>query len=66
MPRLNALLSYRNVDVSSIKELVSRWFPEALAGIGNSQTSKHRALSDIHESIGELMHYRQTVFGERS
>ncbi|MCD6495556.1 oligoribonuclease [Candidatus Bipolaricaulota bacterium] len=66
MPRLNALLSYRNVDVSSIKELVSRWYPEALAGIGNSQTSKHRALSDIHESIGELMHYRQTVFGERS
>ena len=63
MPHLNALLSYRNVDVSTIKELVGRWYPEALAGVGNSQTSKHRALSDTHESIGELMHYRKNVFG---
>lgn len=66
MPRLNALLSYRNVDVSTIKELVRRWYPGKLAGIGTSKTSKHRALSDIHESICELLHYRQTVFGERS
>ena len=65
MPRLNDLLSYRNVDVSTIKELVGRWYPEQLAGIGNSKTSKHRALSDIHESIGELIHYRNNVFGER-
>lgn len=65
MPRLNSLLSYRNVDVSTIKELVGRWYPEQLAGIGNSKTSKHRALSDIHESIGELIHYRDNVFGER-
>ncbi|MEA3239414.1 MAG: oligoribonuclease [Candidatus Bipolaricaulota bacterium] len=66
MPHLNTLLSYRNVDVSTIKELVGRWYPEVLAGIGNSQTSKHRALSDIHESIGELMHYRKNVFGRRT
>ena len=66
MPRLNSLLSYRNVDVSTIKELVGRWYPDKLAGIGTSKTSKHRALSDIHESIGELLHYRQTVFGEAS
>ncbi len=64
MPHLNALLSYRNVDVSTIKELVGRWYPEKLAGIGNSKTSKHRALSDIHESIGELLHYRENVFME--
>lgn len=66
MPRLNALLSYRNVDVSTIKELVGRWYPEVLDGIGNSQTSKHRALSDTYESIGELLHYRKNVFGRHA
>ncbi len=65
MPRLNSLLSYRNVDVSTLKELVARWHPEALIGVGNSQTSKHRALSDIHESIGELLHYREILFRGR-
>ncbi len=64
MPRLNTLLSYRNVDVSTVKELVGRWYPEELASIGNSKTSKHRALSDIRESIEELQHYRRNVFRE--
>jgi oligoribonuclease len=66
MPRLDAFLSYRNVDVSTIKEIVRRWCPQALAGVGNSKTSKHRALSDVQESIAELSHYRKTVFREHS
>lgn len=66
MPRLDAFLSYRNVDVSSIKELARRWCPHALSAIGNSKTSKHRALSDIRESINELLHYRHTFFKEAS
>jgi len=60
MPALNAHLSYRNIDVSAIKELVSRWYgPEARA---KEKQSRHRALSDIRESIDELRHYRDNVF----
>ncbi|TPV95316.1 MAG: oligoribonuclease [Myxococcales bacterium FL481] len=59
MPRLEAYLHYRNVDVSSIKELVKRWYPAA-PPIEKAQT--HRALDDIVESIAELRQYRQTVF----
>lgn len=62
MPKLNEFLSYRNLDVSTVKELVGRWYPGQT--IGNSKTSKHRALSDIRESIEELRHYRKTVFKE--
>jgi oligoribonuclease len=60
MPKLDAMLSYRNVDVSSIKELVSRWYINKT--IGSSKTSKHRAITDIRESIEELRSYRETVF----
>lgn len=59
MPELEAYLSYRNIDVSSIKELVNRWMPEIPEF---EKENTHRALEDIRESIGELMHYKQSVF----
>ncbi|MDY6954023.1 MAG: oligoribonuclease [Thermodesulfobacteriota bacterium] len=59
MPRLNAFLHYRNIDVSSVKELVKRWYP-ALPVFKKEKT--HLALSDIKESIAELRYYRQHVF----
>jgi len=61
MPRLDAHLHYRMIDVSSIKELCRRWYPRVYFG----QPSKgltHRALADIRESIRELEYYRRTVF----
>jgi oligoribonuclease len=61
MPKIDAFLHYRIVDVSSIKELVRRWYPRvyfaAPAKLGN-----HRALADIRESIEELRYYRAAVF----
>lgn len=60
MPKLDAFLSYRNIDVSSIKELVSRWYINKT--VGSSKTAKHRAIADIRESIEELRSYRKTVF----
>jgi len=62
MPSLNNYLNYRNVDVSSIKELVRRWHPAALEGIEKRAT--HRALDDIRESIEELRIYRAQLFRE--
>jgi oligoribonuclease len=62
MPKLEAYLHYRNVDVSSIKELVRRWRPSAIDKV--TKTSRHRALDDIRESIAELRVYRETFFGE--
>ncbi len=61
MPRVDAHLHYRSVDVSSIKELSKRWFPRAYF---NSPTKDggHRALADILESIRELEYYRAAVF----
>ncbi len=58
MPKLEAYLHYRNLDVSSIKELVVRWRPELLDGFKKNNT--HRALDDIRESIAELKFYRRT------
>ncbi len=60
MPRLNDFFHYRSIDVSSIKELVSRWYPEAKYVY--SKTKQHLSLADVHESIDELRHYRKTVF----
>lgn len=60
MPDLNAFFSYRNVDVSSIKELVSRWYSDER--ILEGKASRHRALDDVRESIEELCVYRRTVF----
>ena len=59
MPVLNAFFHYRNIDVSSIKELVKRWYP-ALPVF--KKKKNHLALSDIKESIAELRYYRQNVF----
>ncbi|MDY0106041.1 MAG: oligoribonuclease [Giesbergeria sp.] len=56
MPRLEAFFHYRNVDVSTLKELARRWKPEAYSSFKKAQ--KHTALADVHESIEELAHYR--------
>lgn len=57
MPRLEKYFHYRNLDVSTIKELAKRWSPIVAAGV--SKTSSHTALSDVQDSIAELRHYRQ-------
>jgi oligoribonuclease len=57
MPALEAFFHYRNLDVSTLKELARRWKPAALEGFKKAQS--HTALADIHESIDELLHYRQ-------
>lgn len=57
MPRLEAYFHYRNLDVSTLKELAKRWKPEALAGL--AKQSKHEALADIYDSIAEMKHYRE-------
>jgi oligoribonuclease len=61
MPELEEFFHYRNVDVSTVKELARRWNPEVLDGLPN-KVSAHRALDDIKESIAELVHYRETLF----
>lgn len=58
MPKLEAFFHYRNLDVSTLKELAKRWKPEAYNGFRKQQ--KHTALADVHESIEELAHYRET------
>ena len=59
MPRLESYFHYRNLDVSTLKELVKRWKPEALKGF--VKEGKHEALADIYESLEELRYYRRTV-----
>ena len=61
MPRIDAHLHYRNVDVTTIKELARRWHPEAFEKRPNKK-GLHRALEDIRESIEELRWYREHVF----
>ena len=56
MPALEAFFHYRNLDVSTLKELARRWKPSAMEGFKKAQA--HTALADIHESIDELVHYR--------
>ncbi len=57
MPELERFFHYRNLDVSTLKELAKRWKPEILTGFKKAQA--HTALADIHESIDELIHYRE-------
>ena len=57
MPRLEAYFHYRNLDVSTLKELVKRWKPEIAKGL--KKHGKHEALADIYESIEELKYYRE-------
>ena len=59
MPQLEAYFHYRNLDVSTLKELVKRWKPEVAKGL--KKEGKHEALADILESIEELKYYRKTV-----
>jgi oligoribonuclease len=61
MPRLSEYLHYRTVDVSSVKELVRRWYPK-LYFAAPAKTGNHRALGDIQDSIAELAYYRSTLF----
>ena len=56
MPKLEAFFHYRNLDVSTLKELAKRWRPEVYSAFKKQQ--KHTALADVHESIDELVHYR--------
>ena len=56
MPKLEAFFHYRNVDVSTLKELAKRWKPSVAESFKKQQ--KHTALADVHESIEELAHYR--------
>lgn len=64
MPALDQHLHYRNIDVSSVKELSRRWFPRVYFNLPK-KTGDHRALADILESIEELRYYRKTVFVEQ-
>ena len=57
MPRLEAYCHYRNLDVSTVKELARRWKPEIVKGL--VKHGKHEALADIYESIEELKYYRE-------
>ena len=59
MPKLESYFHYRNLDVSTLKELVRRWKPEAMSGF--KKEGKHEALADILESIEELKYYRKSV-----
>lgn len=60
MPELEAFFHYRNLDVSTIKELARRWRPDVLDGV--TKKGSHLALDDIRDSINELRHYRETFF----
>ena len=57
LPLLEAFFLYRNLDVSTLKELARRWKPQIMAGL--TKQSKHEALADIYESIDELKYYRE-------
>jgi oligoribonuclease len=61
LPDIEQHLHYRSVDVSTIKELAKRWYPEVIAA-APPKTSAHRALDDIRESIAELRYYRTALF----
>lgn len=61
MPALERYLHYRNVDVSTVKELVRRWYPSIFAA-APAKRETHRALDDIRESIAELRYYRAEAF----
>lgn len=60
MPQLEAFFHYRNLDVSTVKELAKRWRPEIADGV--KKNSSHLALDDIRDSIAELQHYRKFFF----
>ena len=61
LPDLENHLHYRSVDVSTVKELCRRWYPDAFAG-APAKAGAHRALDDIRESVAELRYYRSAIF----
>ncbi len=61
LPEIESYLHYRSIDVSTIKELSRRWYPEVLSG-APSKAGGHRALDDIRESVEELRYFRSAVF----
>lgn len=63
LPEIEEFLHYRSIDVSTIKELGRRWYPEAMSAMHRKE-SGHRALDDIRESLGELKYWRSTIFRE--
>ncbi len=65
MPEIDEFLHYRSVDVSSVKELTRRWYPETYKTLPR-KGGGHRALDDIRESVAELRYYRETVFVPQS
>jgi len=60
MPTLEAFFHYRNLDVSTVKELARRWRPDLLSGF--TKTGSHQALDDIRDSVSELQYYREHFF----
>ncbi len=60
MPELERFFHYRNLDVSTVKELATRWAPDVAAGL--TKESRHEALADIRESLRELEYYRERLF----
>lgn len=63
LPDVDQWLHYRSIDVSTVKELCRRWYPESYAAAPRKEGS-HRAADDIRESIAELRYYRETIFRE--
>ena len=61
LPEVEEWLHYRSVDVSTVKELARRWYPEAVAG-APKKAGGHRAMDDIKESVAELRYYREAIF----
>jgi len=61
LPEIEEYLHYRSIDVSSVKELAKRWYPNDCAN-APAKASAHRALGDIRESVAELRYYRSAVF----
>lgn len=61
LPEIEEYLHYRSIDVSTVKELTRRWYPEQFAAVPRKDNG-HRALDDIRESIAELRYYREQVF----
>ncbi|MCB1269945.1 MAG: oligoribonuclease [Microthrixaceae bacterium] len=64
LPEIEEFLHYRSIDVSTVKELARRWYPDKLGGLQKG-ASAHRAMDDIRESVAELRYWRSTVFLER-
>jgi oligoribonuclease len=64
MPQLEAFFHYRNIDISTLKELSRAWFPAEFAAF--RKKTRHEALSDVYESIDEARYYREAVFKSRA